>query len=392
MCGPSPKSRAPSRPIAFSKWRRNSSTAVLDQVQEAGLDVISLDQAVQRLKEGDDRRFVCFTFDDGYRDNLEYAYPLFKRRNLPLTLYVPTDYPDGTGELWWLALEEIVARADEIELCRNGALWRLPTATAAEKTRAYEEIYWWLRLIDEATQRRVVRVLADRYDIDMAADCAKYVMDWDEIRTMAADPLVTIGAHTKGHFAISKLSAARARDEMVGGADRIEQELGRGRSTSPFLMAIRAAPARATSRSPQCGFKTAVTTRKGMLFPAQAPSHGAAARVAERRLPVADLYRALSLGRAVRAVEPLPRGQRRVTVSSIGRCIQRMRSSRRDHPGKTRRQEEGELHPMRRQRDAACADHRRSRRVERRGRAGSTIVPISLRLRRGHRPHTGAAA
>ena len=47
--------------------------AVLDQVQEAGLDVISLDQAVQRLKEGDDRRFVCFTFDDGYRDNLEHA-------------------------------------------------------------------------------------------------------------------------------------------------------------------------------------------------------------------------------------------------------------------------------------------------------------------------------
>ena len=75
-------------------------------------------------RRSDERRFVCFTFDDGYRDNLEYAYPLFKRRALPLTLYVPTDYPDGTGELWWLALEEIVARADEIELCRNGALWQ----------------------------------------------------------------------------------------------------------------------------------------------------------------------------------------------------------------------------------------------------------------------------
>jgi len=81
--------------------------AVLDQVQEAGLDVLSLDEAARRLKEGDDRRFACFTFDDGYRDNLEYAYPLFKRRSLPLTLYVPTDYPDGNGELWWLALEEI---------------------------------------------------------------------------------------------------------------------------------------------------------------------------------------------------------------------------------------------------------------------------------------------
>ena len=83
------------------------------------LDVLSLDEATQRLKEGDDRRFACFTFDDGYRDNLEYAYPLFKRRSLPLTLYVPTDYPDGNGELWWLALEEIIARASEIELCQQ---------------------------------------------------------------------------------------------------------------------------------------------------------------------------------------------------------------------------------------------------------------------------------
>jgi peptidoglycan/xylan/chitin deacetylase (PgdA/CDA1 family) len=243
--------------------------AVLDQVQEAGLDVISLDQAVQRLKEGDDRRFVCFTFDDGYRDNLEHAYPLFKRRGLPLTLYVPTDYPDGTGELWWLALEEIVARADEIELCRNGALWRLPAATTAEKSRAFQEIYWWLRLIDEATQRRVVRVLADRYDIDMAADCAKLIMDWDEIRSMAADPLVTIGAHTKGHFAISKLSEARARDEMVGGAERLEQELG----TRPIHFAFPygdpgSAGARDFALARAAGFKTAVTTRKGMLFPA----------------------------------------------------------------------------------------------------------------------------
>jgi hypothetical protein len=62
-----------------------------------------------RAQQGDDRRFACFTFDDGYRDNRQYAYPLFKRRSLPLTLYAPTDFPDGRGELWWLALEEIVA-------------------------------------------------------------------------------------------------------------------------------------------------------------------------------------------------------------------------------------------------------------------------------------------
>ena len=242
--------------------------AVLDQVQDAGLDVISLDDAVQRIKDGDDRRFACFTFDDGYRDNLEYAYPLFKRRSLPLTLYVPTDYPDGNGELWWLALEEIVARASELELCRDNTLWRLPASTVPEKIRAFEEIYWYLRDLDEATQRRVVRVLAERHDVDMAADCTRLIMNWDEIRTMAADPLVTIGAHTKGHFTIAKLSEAKAMEEMTGSADRIERELGvrPAHFSFPYGDAESAGP-RDFAMAWPAGFKTAVTTRKGMLFP-----------------------------------------------------------------------------------------------------------------------------
>jgi peptidoglycan/xylan/chitin deacetylase (PgdA/CDA1 family) len=254
--------------------------AVLDQVQEAGLDVVSLDEAMRRLKEGDERRFVCFTFDDGYRDNLHYAYPLFKRRGLPFTLYVPTDYPDGRGELWWLALEEIVRRADGIELCRNGELWQLPTSTLAEKERAFEDIYWWLRGLDEATQRSIVRILADRYDVDMQAMTRELIMNWDEIRQLAADPLVTIGAHTKGHYALAKLSPERAREEMVGSAGRLEQELGvRPRHFSyPYGNATSAGP-REFALARDTGFDTAVTTRKGMLFPAHLRHRTALPRV-----------------------------------------------------------------------------------------------------------------
>ncbi len=261
-----PKAFAPNRILEVTP---DFLVAVLDQVQEAGLDVVSIDEAVRRLKEEEDRRFVCFTFDDGYRDNLEYAYPLFKRRGIPLTLYVPTDFPDGDGELWWIALEEIVARADEIELCRNGSLWTLPARTVQEKYRAFDEIYWWLRLIDEATQRQVVRALADRYEVDMTADCRRLIMDWDEIRIMAADPLVTVGAHTKAHYAVAKLSPARALEEMSGSADRIERELGSRpvHFCYPYGDPASAGP-RDFALAREAGFKTAVTTRKGMLFPA----------------------------------------------------------------------------------------------------------------------------
>ena len=67
-----PKDFAPNRILEVTPEFLDS---VLDQLGEAGLDVLSLDEAVTRLESGEEKRFVCFTFDDGYRDNLEYAYP-----------------------------------------------------------------------------------------------------------------------------------------------------------------------------------------------------------------------------------------------------------------------------------------------------------------------------
>ena len=52
---------------------------------------------------------MVFTFDDAYRDNLRYALPILRHHECPFTLYVPTALVDGVGEVWWQALEDIVA-------------------------------------------------------------------------------------------------------------------------------------------------------------------------------------------------------------------------------------------------------------------------------------------
>lgn len=154
---------------------------MLDQVEEEGLDAVSLDEAAQRLKDGEGRRFVCFTSTTAI--GTISLTPIRCSNAAPCRPRLCADRPPvRTGELWWLALEEVVARADEIEFCRNGELWRLPTATVQEKERSYDQIYWWLRSVDESTQRRVVRTLSDRYEIDTAALCRNLVMTWDEIR------------------------------------------------------------------------------------------------------------------------------------------------------------------------------------------------------------------
>lgn len=152
---------------------------------------------------------------------------MFKARGLPFTFYVPTNYPDGHGGVVVLELERAVAGApDEISVVRDGEPWRLPTKTVADKEKSFEEIYCGYAHSMKIAPRRAIRALANANDIDLAAQCRDLIMNWDELRTVAADPLVTIGAHTKDDFAVAKLSEAEAMDQMVGSAERIEQELG----------------------------------------------------------------------------------------------------------------------------------------------------------------------
>ncbi len=255
--------------------------AVLSDVKEAGLDIISLDEAHARIQCGvSSNRFACFTLDDGYRDNLEYAYPVFRKYGAPFTIYVPSDFPEGKGELWWFALEEVIASSSEITFSSQTGTTQLPTATDEEKTAAFEHIYFHLRDQNADTQRETVSRLCQAHGVNMEEQCRDLIMTWDEIRTLASDPLVTIGAHTMAHPALAKLPEDRARDEMKRGADRIKEELGvwPEHFSYPYGNPESAGP-REFSIAQDIGFKTAVTTRKGVIFPDHADHLTALPRV-----------------------------------------------------------------------------------------------------------------
>jgi peptidoglycan/xylan/chitin deacetylase (PgdA/CDA1 family) len=91
-------------------------------------------------------------------------------------------------------------------------------------------------------------------------------MSWEELARLAADPLVTIGAHTVTHPRLRKLTAAAARHEMQASADRIERMLGRrpAHFAYPFGDAG-AADTREFACAAELGFRTAFTTRPGVI-------------------------------------------------------------------------------------------------------------------------------
>lgn len=62
----------------------------------AGHRVLSLDDAVSRLEDGDRRPSVVLTFDDGFEDVYHHAWPLLRERRLPFTVYLATAFMGST--------------------------------------------------------------------------------------------------------------------------------------------------------------------------------------------------------------------------------------------------------------------------------------------------------
>jgi len=246
---------------------------VIRGLRRARVDLVSLDEMHRRIIERDfRRRFVCFTFDDGYRDNLRYALPILKKYDAPFALYIPTSFPDRFGELWWLTLEAAIARNSRISLVMDGADRRYDCDSTEAKYELYEHIYWWLRSLEsEDDLRRAVRDLGARYGVDHAALADELCMTWGEIDEIAADPRATIGAHTVNHVMLRKADDAAVRSEMQQGASVLEAALGTRPAHFSYPVGDRtSAGPREFQIAAELGFKTAVTTRPGVLFPEHA--------------------------------------------------------------------------------------------------------------------------
>ena len=187
---------------------------------------------------------------------------------MPFAVYVATSFADRVGEMWRLALEAVIARADIIGLHIDGRdQWFRVPQRAREARGVRTHLLVLRRLKTEAEVRQVVRELAAWHRVDIAAFCAELCMTWQEIAGLAADPLVTIGAHTVNHVMLAKVSEQAVRSELENGRAVIEAALG----TKPAHLAYPVGDS--TSAGPrefkiatELGYKTAVTTRPGVIF------------------------------------------------------------------------------------------------------------------------------
>ena len=253
--------------------------AALERVRDLGFDLVTMDEAMARLGEGG-ARFAALTADDGYRDAVAHALPVLRRHGAPLTLYATTGFADRTAPLWWLELEEAIRRADSVEAEIDGRVAAWPTRSPGDKAAAFARLYGKLRAGPEERLRATIGALARRHGVDGAELAGQLCLDWEGLRAAAADPLVTIGAHTLTHPMLAKHPEAVVRAELAQAKARLEAELGRPVRHVAYPVGD---PASAGPRefrlAREAGYVSGVTTRPGLLYPAHAAHPTALPRV-----------------------------------------------------------------------------------------------------------------
>lgn len=187
-------------------------------------DPIKITEIPERMQNPGNKPFVVFTMDDGYKDNLTKALPVFKKYNIPYTIFVATDFPDNKAILWWYELEDLLLNNNSITLS-NGITY--PATTKHEKEASFLAIRKIILGLNQEKLEDELNVLFSGYHIKWTDKVAELSLTWDDINCLKKEPLVTIGGHTKHHYNLKQLNSKEAvKEEVLSGCDELRKKAG----------------------------------------------------------------------------------------------------------------------------------------------------------------------
>jgi len=166
------------------------------------------------------RPACILTFDDGWKDFYEHAYPVLKRNQVPATVFLPTRYI-GTDDWFWTdRLARFLASAtpptkpelsgtkpdnflvEKIAGLKGVYEERLETAILLLKNRSYKEV---IEVVEKLENRGNIRTDPAR----------PMFLNWEEVREMGRSGLVFFGSHTHNHRILVHLNEGDVREELV---------------------------------------------------------------------------------------------------------------------------------------------------------------------------------
>jgi len=187
--------------------------------------VVSLDEVRDAvLGEGKlPSRAVLITFDDGYRDFLDHAWPVLDSLGLPATMFVPTGFPDRPSRTFWSdRLWRAFTRAP-LQVFQLPEIGPLRLTTPPERQASLRRFQRYLKSLPHVEAAALVHRIC--VELGPEEEQPADVLSWEQLRGLAARGLA-ICPHSRSHALLTRLSPEMAEAEIAGSLSDLRRELG----------------------------------------------------------------------------------------------------------------------------------------------------------------------
>jgi peptidoglycan/xylan/chitin deacetylase (PgdA/CDA1 family) len=173
--------------------------------------------------------FACITFDDGFKDNIEYAAPILKKYNCPASFYIGTNLVDKDIPTWTHLYDHLFYKTKKKSLALHSSYLtneynqtiNLPSDRARNKFR--KQLFPELKKMPHRELQNILAQISGQFN-DVSPP-KNYMMNWDEVNQLKNDNFV-IGSHTKTHPLLSTIDDDFLLKELKDSADRIREMTG----------------------------------------------------------------------------------------------------------------------------------------------------------------------
>lgn len=168
-------------------------------------------------------RAVLITFDDAYLDFADFAWPTLRHYRLPVTLFVPTSYVEGTLQaFWWDRLHAAFVRTHRRRIYVRG-LGDLVLADHKKRVLSLKKLQNHVKSLNHDEALTLVDAVC--VDLDYHHHLQPGILNWEQLHFLSKAG-VTLGAHTRTHPLLTKVPLDRVRSEVRGSFDDLRERLG----------------------------------------------------------------------------------------------------------------------------------------------------------------------
>ncbi|MFQ3537103.1 MAG: polysaccharide deacetylase family protein [Aggregatilineales bacterium] len=167
-------------------------------------------------------RPLLITFDDGYLDNYQHAFPVLKRLQLPAVIFLMTSRMDNPVPPWWDECAQYLAQTEH-EQADLPLIGICDLSTAQARRTATDRLLRALKRIPEAEKHAAIRAVRERLDVPPPSADLPLFVNWDQVREMVAADIACM-PHTVNHPILTRVSAEEAYRELAESKAHIEAQ------------------------------------------------------------------------------------------------------------------------------------------------------------------------